>query len=71
MRQRPRHGLRPHVALAERHDGADWSIVRRTIAANGGTVHRRRLPGVGCVVTIDLPGHGDADPCCDGEATGK
>jgi len=58
------HGARPAVALA---GGADWSIVRGTVAANGGSVHARTLPGVGCLVTIDLPGRGDAEPCCDGE----
>ena len=52
------------------HGGGDWSIVRGTVAANGGSVHARPLPGVGCVVTIDLPGSGDAEPCCGDEATG-
>ena len=67
------HAARPRLALAGVGGGDDWSIVRGTVAANGGTVHRRRLPGVGCVVTIDLPGHGDDEPCCDGESatTGK
>jgi signal transduction histidine kinase len=67
------HAARPRLALVGVVVGDDWSIVRGTVAANGGTVHRRRLPGVGCVVTIDLPGHGDDEPCCDGESatTGK
>ncbi len=53
------------------HGGNDWSIVRGTVAANGGSVHARQLAGVGCVVTIDLPGSGDAEPCCEASATGK
>jgi len=42
--------------------------MRGAIGANGGTVHARALPGAGCLVTIDVPGHGDEEPCC--EATG-
>jgi hypothetical protein len=43
--------------------------MRGAVGANGGTVHARTLPGVGCLVTIDVPGRGDEDPCC--EATGR
>ena len=42
--------------------------MRGAIGANGGTVHARALPGAGCLVTIDVPGRGDEEPCC--EATG-
>lgn len=66
------HCLRPALALAQQRSVADWSIVRGAIAANRGTVHARTLPGVGCLVTIDVPGHGDEEPCCDGAAaTGR
>jgi hypothetical protein len=60
------HFLRP--ALALQRAAADWSIVRRAIAANRGTVHARRLPGAGCLVTIDVPGSGEEEPCCDDKA---
>ena len=59
------HCVRPALALAPQRSAADWSIVRGAIAANRGTVHARKLPGVGCLVTIDLPGQGDEEPCCD------
>lgn len=35
--------------------GLGLSITRRSVAANGGTVRVRDLPGTGCVFTIDLP----------------
>jgi signal transduction histidine kinase len=35
--------------------GLGLSVARRSIEANGGTVHVRDLPGTGCVFTIDLP----------------
>ncbi|MCA1663328.1 MAG: RsbRD N-terminal domain-containing protein [Myxococcales bacterium] len=59
------HCLRPAFALAPQRSSADWSIVRGAIAANRGTVHARKVPGVGCVVTIDVPGQGDEEPCCN------
>ncbi|HEY1584085.1 MAG TPA: ATP-binding protein, partial [Polyangia bacterium] len=59
------HCIRPGLALAPQRSSADWSIVRGAVAANRGTVHARKLPGVGCLVTIDLPGQGDEEPCCD------
>ena len=65
------HCLRPVTPLAAPRAAADWSIVRGAVAANRGTVHARQLPGVGCVVTIDLPGRGDEAPCCEAEATGS
>lgn len=68
------HYVRPALALAPQRSAADWSIVRGAIAANRGTVHARKLPGVGCLVTIDLPGQGDEEPCCDetaATATGR
>ena len=61
------HFLRPVLALGHPRAAGDWSIVRRAIAANRGTVHARKLPGVGCLVTIDVPGRGDEDPCCGNE----
>jgi hypothetical protein len=58
--------------LAAPRSAADWAIVRGAVAANSGTVHARRLPGVGCLVTIDVPGRGDEAPCCEAEtATGR
>jgi hypothetical protein len=63
----PGHFSRPTLALAPQRAAADWSIVRRAIAANRGTVHTRRLPGLGCLVTIDVPGRGEEEPCCDGD----
>ena len=63
------HCIRPALALAPQRSAADWSIVRGAVAANRGTVHARKLPGVGCLVTIDLPGQGDEEPCCDETAT--
>jgi hypothetical protein len=46
--------------------------MRGAIGANGGIVHARRLPGIGCLVTIDVPGRGDEEPCCEGQAaTGR
>jgi signal transduction histidine kinase len=35
--------------------GLGLSIAQRSIAANGGTLRARDLPGTGCVFTIDLP----------------
>lgn len=35
--------------------GLGLSISRRSIEADGGEIHVRDLPGVGCVFTIDLP----------------
>ena len=35
--------------------GLGLSISRRSIEADGGVIHVRDLPGVGCVFTIDLP----------------
>ena len=66
------HCVRPSTALAAPRSAADWAIVRGAVAANRGTVHARRLPGVGCLVTIDVPGRGDEAPCCEAEtATGR
>ena len=65
------HCLRPATPLMPPRAAADWSIVRGAVAANRGTVHARHLPGVGCVVTIDLPGRGDEAPCCEAEARGR
>ncbi|HEX6834937.1 MAG TPA: ATP-binding protein, partial [Polyangia bacterium] len=63
------HCARPSTALAApRAASADWAIVRGAVAANHGTVHARTLPGVGCLVTIDVPGRGDEAPCCEAEA---
>lgn len=65
------HFVRPALALGGARAAVDWSIVRRAIAANDGTVHARKLPGVGCLVTIDVPGRGEVDPCCDGAGDGE
>lgn len=35
--------------------GLGLSISRRSVEANGGTLHVRDVPGLGCVFTIDLP----------------
>jgi signal transduction histidine kinase len=35
--------------------GLGLSITRKTVQANGGEIRIRNVPGVGCVVTIDLP----------------
>jgi signal transduction histidine kinase len=35
--------------------GLGLPITRRSVEANGGEIRIRDLPGVGCVVTIDLP----------------
>ena len=45
--------------------------MRGAIGANGGTVHARKLPGVGRLVTIDVPARGDEEPCCEATATGR
>ena len=35
--------------------GLGLSIAQRAVTANGGKLHIRNLPGIGCVFTIDLP----------------
>jgi len=35
--------------------GLGLSIARSAVAANGGSVHTRNLPGKGCVFTVELP----------------
>jgi signal transduction histidine kinase len=35
--------------------GLGLSISRRSVEADGGEIHVRDLPGVGCVFAIDLP----------------
>jgi signal transduction histidine kinase len=35
--------------------GLGLSISRRSVEANGGAIHVRDIPGMGCVFTIDLP----------------
>lgn len=37
--------------------GLGLTIARQSVAANGGTVTTRDMPGVGCVFTISLPRH--------------
>ncbi|HVF35949.1 MAG TPA: HAMP domain-containing sensor histidine kinase [Candidatus Saccharimonadia bacterium] len=50
------------VPFAQQHAnrtgiGLGLSIARRAIEANGGTLEVRSVPGVGCIFTIELPGH--------------
>jgi hypothetical protein len=61
--------------LPFRQGGADKSglglglpICRRIVEAHHGTLSVRDLPGVGCVFTIDLPRHADADTILSSEA---
>jgi signal transduction histidine kinase len=35
--------------------GLGLSIARKSVAADGGEIHVRDMPGIGCVFTIDLP----------------
>ena len=35
--------------------GLGLSISRKSVEASGGEIHMRSLPGVGCIVAIDLP----------------
>jgi hypothetical protein len=49
--------FRPFSQLGEEATGLGLGlpISRRSVEANGGTLHVRNLPGAGCVFTIDLP----------------
>jgi signal transduction histidine kinase len=43
--------------------GLGLSIAQRGVEANGGAIHVRDLPGIGCIFTIDLPLRlGSAEP---------
>jgi signal transduction histidine kinase len=35
--------------------GLGLIITRQAVAANGGSIHVRNLPGKGCLFTVDLP----------------
>ena len=49
--------FRPFAQLGEEATGLGLGlpISRRSVEANGGTLHVRNRPGAGCVFTIDLP----------------
>lgn len=54
-------GAEPHHAFAtQRHPdqsglGLGLSIARKAARANGGELHSRSLPGIGCVFAVELP----------------
>jgi signal transduction histidine kinase len=48
--------------------GLGLSISRRSVEANQGTLNVRNVAGTGCVFTIDLPRHLDAEAGADAEA---
>jgi signal transduction histidine kinase len=48
---------RGHVSLRVRPQGPRFwlSISREIVEASGGEIRMRDLPGIGCVMTLDLP----------------